>query len=508
MELKYGMPTRVLMGKDCVHYHRAEFFALGKKALIVTGAHSAKANGALDDLLKALTANGQSFVVYDKIRSNPGVGCVYEGAALAKGHKVDFIVAIGGGSPMDAAKVIALLACQDISEADLFVGKYGADVLPVVCIPTTAGTGSEVTQYAILTNDRAETKSGIAGPQLFPRLALLDAKYLKGLSRPNETNTVIDALSHSIEGIVSARANALTDLLALEGIRLVSECLTDLAEGTLSEAQREKLLLASTLGGMVIANTGTTALHAMGYSLTYFKNIDHGRANGLLLAEYLKVVHGSRSDLTQKILGAMKLNSIAGLSFVMEKLLGEIEKITREEMTVFSGKAIASKNIANGIVALTEADILNVFAAVFGGGPTAAKVRDKRHADVGFVTLEEYLPVSHFRLIPPKLRSIPGGLSEIAVELEVSQALAAKLNFPVHWNGKLYGFVHDNDNLKNVFADAMPKEVCHRRIFLNDWGEEVLISFENSENGKEIARFVTVEEVQNLLNECRKVIDY
>ena len=120
-------------------------------------------------------------------------------------------MAIGGGSPMDAAKAIALLACQDIPESALFSGEYGTEVLPMVHIPTTAGTGSEVTQYAVLTNDAAQTKTSLASPMLFPKYALLDAKYMSGLSLSTTINTAMDALSHVIEGMLSIRANAMTD---------------------------------------------------------------------------------------------------------------------------------------------------------------------------------------------------------------------------------------------------------------------------------------------------------
>src|SRR5699024_3535323 len=118
------------------------------------------------------------------------------GAALARQVQADFIIAIGGGSPMDAAKAIALLACQDIPKAQLFTQQQRGKTLPLICIPTTAGTGSEVTQYSVLTNDAQKTKTSLAAPCLFPQAALLDGKYMMRLPRTATIHTALDAFSH------------------------------------------------------------------------------------------------------------------------------------------------------------------------------------------------------------------------------------------------------------------------------------------------------------------------
>lgn len=507
MELKYCMPTRVLQGKDCVRANAAEFAAFGKKALIVTGASSAKANGSLADVVAALDSNGQGHALFDRIPANPGVDCVYEGAAAAKAAACDFVVAIGGGSPMDAAKVIALLAKNDIPRDALFGGKYGSEILPLVCVPTTAGTGSEVTQYAIITNDASETKSGVATPLFFPRLSLLDAKYMESLSRGTMTNTVLDSLSHSIEGIISSRASPITDALAAKAIATIGECLPALADGTLSAEQRERLLLASTLGGVVIANTGTTALHAMGYSLTYFHGIDHGRANGLLLVAYLRFVQKSRPDLIQAILAPLKMNSLSGLKFMIERLLGEREKISADEMAKFADKAIASKNMANCAVVPTADDLVAIFSEVFAPAKASADLASKRHSVIEFIKLEDYIPADHFRTVRPKFRDMPGGPTEIAVEFELSSQFAAHMKQPVTWDGKVYGYVHDNDSLRRVFSGDMAKDLAKRRVFLNDWGEAFLVTFENGARDREQTYFVTTKEIQHLLDNCGAFID-
>lgn len=376
MSLKYYMPTRVFMGSECIIDNREIFKTLGKKALIVTGTHSAKNNGSENDVKEALDLVGINYLVYDKVMSNPTISCVYEGASLAKENGVDFIVAIGGGSPMDAGKAIALLAAQEISEDNLFSGIYEDKILPMAFVPTTAGTGSEVTQYSILTNDKVQTKTSIAADIMFPKIAFLDAKYTQGLPVITTINTVIDALSHAVEGMLSVRATAASDALAKESMEKIISCVPDIKQALqayisgkstkvpiLSMEKREALLYASFIAGMVIAQTGTTVVHAMGYSLTYFKDIDHGRANGLLLGDYIKLVHKKNPELAEKVLTAMNFTEVNQFIAMMDGLLGKKEKISAKEILEYSQKAINTKNIANCVVKPIEEEIREIFQA-------------------------------------------------------------------------------------------------------------------------------------------------
>lgn len=365
MNLQFYMPTKVVMGKDCVRQNTAQLAAFGTKALIVTGAHSAKANGSLDDVIAALRENGREYAVYDKVMANPTIACCYDGAKVAREEKADFIIAIGGGSPMDAAKGIALLACQDIAEENLFSGKYGDKALPMVFIPTTAGTGSEVTPYSVLINHKVKSKTSISSPLLFPKLSLLDAKYTMNMPLHTTINTAIDALSHAVEGMLTIRATSVTDTLAAESIRCISGRFEALKSGRLTYEDREQLLYGSMLAGMVIAHTGTTAVHAMGYSLTYFKNVDHGRANGLLLAEFLRFISCSRPDLTNAVLEPMGYSSIDQFSYSLNELLGQQESLTKEEVEQYTAISVRAKSIPNSKVVPAENDIRNIYLKSF-----------------------------------------------------------------------------------------------------------------------------------------------
>jgi alcohol dehydrogenase class IV len=358
------MPVRVIMSQDCVLNHAALIKDYGQKACIVTGINSAKNNGALQDVTQVLTTLGISYVIFDRVMANPTISCAYEGASFARENEADFIIGIGGGSPMDAAKAIALLAVQDIPEEKLFLNQFGDDVLPVIMIPTTAGTGSEVTSNSILTSDKLQTKKGISAPILFPKLALLDAKYTKNLPMNITINTALDALSHAVEGMLSVRATVTSNLIATESIKMISQCLKHLAVDTeqkLSMDIREKLLYGSMLAGMVIAHTGTTAVHSMGYSLTYFKNIDHGRANALILPGFLRFIAKSIPDTVEKILIAMGIESIDEFETIFLELTGEHESVTMKDVERFTEIASAARNVSNSKAVPTKDDILNLY---------------------------------------------------------------------------------------------------------------------------------------------------
>jgi len=372
MAKSYFMPTTVIMGKDCVLENSNMFNTYGQHALIVTGKSSAKVNGAEADVIEALAHAGISYILFDQVVSNPTTENVFEGARIGHEQSVDFVIAIGGGSPLDAAKAIALIIGSQLTKDNLFSGPY-TDALPLIAIPTTAGTGSEVTQYSIITNDLLETKTGIMTPLIFPKVALLDPKYMMTLSAEITINTTIDALSHAVEGMLSNKASGISDSLATRSIRMIMSCVPTMMESLESEnmnfftlEMREKFLYASTLAGMVIAQTGTTAVHAMGYALTYNKHIDHGRANGLLIGEFLKFTQKGNPKLVERVLEAMDLRRVDVYIDMMRKLFGEREPISEEEIHRFSEKAIQAGNISNCPVIPTVADLEHIFKASFG----------------------------------------------------------------------------------------------------------------------------------------------
>jgi len=364
MEFKYFMPVKTFFGRNCIEKNSREFLALGKKALIVTGKSSSEKNGSLSDVKKALDSVKIPYAIYNKILPNPSVEDVREAALFAGSSGADFVIGIGGGSPLDAAKVIAILAVNDIDDDTLFSGIYSNRPLPIAAIPTTAGTGSEVTPYSILTDNKISNKKSVASETIFPVVSFLDYAYTSTLPAETTVNTAVDALSHAIEGFLTARATDVIKPYAMESIKLIGECIPELKSAKIKDDVREKLLYASMLAGIVIAHSGTTAVHAMGYQLTYHKNIDHGRANGLLLHQYLKFVEPSLEKV-KDIINALGMKSVDELGEALDKILGKKEVLTDTEISEFTKTAITAKNIANTVPQPDEKDLKKIFENSF-----------------------------------------------------------------------------------------------------------------------------------------------
>lgn len=332
----FYMPTKVYDGDNCIIENAQVFSNIGAKALIVTGKHSAKICGALDDVIKALGIAGVDYFVFNKIMSNPTIEIIYEGAEVARKEKVDFIIGIGGGSPMDAAKAIALLCENEGIGAESFLNKeYSDKALPLILIPTTCGTGSEVTPYAVITNDFRQTKTSVSGNSTFAKYAFVCNKYLKAMRRETLINTALDALSHNIEGYVSLRANYISDILAIDAMKLFAECLPFLNSNEITDEIYDKLMKASVLGGIVISHTGTCAVHSLGYSYTYFKNIDHGKANAILLPEFLRLVERIIPEKAKTVFDSIGCRTTDEFKKLLVNLVGCVEPLTEEEIKLF-----------------------------------------------------------------------------------------------------------------------------------------------------------------------------
>jgi alcohol dehydrogenase class IV len=362
------MPTKIIMGAGCVRKHSALLSALGKRALIVTGKYSARKNGSLEDTKTALAEQGLVFSVYDHVAPNPSPATCREIAQAAKTFAADFVIGLGGGSALDAAKAAAALAKNDLLDGELFAGSFANGALPVVAIPTTAGTGSEVTPSAILTNDTEQNKTSVSAESLFPAIAFLDSSYTAKLPRDITINTALDALSHAAEGYAANKSDPWSRAIALSALRIFGRALPALLSGSVTPEIRDALLLASNMAGVVIAHTGTTIVHAMGYSLTYFKNIDHGRANGLILGPYLELISKRNPVLVREILLALDCPSTQAFAQQLDRLLGPKESLSPDEIQAFSEKAIRAKHVGNTPCELNAADVADLYRLAFGSG--------------------------------------------------------------------------------------------------------------------------------------------
>ena len=362
----FYIPTKIIIGRSCIREKAILFSSLGTKALIVTGKQSAKLNGAERDVQAALEELSIPSVVFDQVESNPSTSVCRAAAELAREHSVDLVIGLGGGSAIDAAKVAAVLATNRIDDEALFSNVFSQKPLPIVAVPTTAGTGSEVTQYAMMTNDRVRSKSFVISDDIIPRIAFLDAAYTEHLPLPVTRNTALDALSHAMEGYLSKRATEISSFIALESMRRLGQCLPMLRRGVdLDLGVREQLLVSSMLAGIVIAQTGTTVLHAMGYSLTYFKKIAHGRANGLLMAGYLRFLLPEHQEKVMTVLRTLGVSRVDDLDDLINDLLESKGGLSEGEIAEFAAIAVKARNIPSTLKSPSQADIEAMFRSSF-----------------------------------------------------------------------------------------------------------------------------------------------
>ncbi len=281
MDISSCMPARIICGRECVRKNQELFKTLGKKAVIVTGASSAVKSGALADAAAALTDCGIEFFIYDKITENPYTASCFECAEKARGSGADFVIGIGGGSPMDAAKAVSVyLNNPEFSgPSDIFEKSRGAVRYPVALIGITAGTGSEVTAVSVLTDSRDGRKKSVRGADCFAALSFCDYGYTCSLPTGITVSTALDAFAHATESYFASTSNYLSEVYAREALSLVVPELKKLRDGTAPDDNaREKLYTASLFAGLAINITGTCFPHTMGYTLTEIYHIPHGRA--------------------------------------------------------------------------------------------------------------------------------------------------------------------------------------------------------------------------------------
>lgn len=260
-----------------------------QRVLIVTDPGISKL-GLLADVLPGFAGAELTVEVFDQVVADPPEAILLAAVEQALALKAQLIVGFGGGSSMDVAKLVALLAHPDCAQAlaQIYgVGNARGQRLPLILVPTTAGTGSEVTQISIITTG-ATTKMGVVSPLLLPDLALLDAELTLGLPPAVTAATGIDAMVHAIEAYTSAlKKNPLSDLLAREALRLLAANLDKVVHNGADREARQAMLLGSCLAGQAFANAPVAAVHALAYPLGGHLHIPHGLSNALVLPHVL-----------------------------------------------------------------------------------------------------------------------------------------------------------------------------------------------------------------------------
>lgn len=284
MTFTVNVPTKVLFGAGQLN-DLAKQALPGKKALLlISNGKSTKANGYLQRTEQQLQQAGVEYVIFAEIEPNPLKSTVMRGGAFAREQGCDFIVALGGGSVMDASKAIATMATNDGDLWDYIHGGTGKGLpfpkapLPIVAITTTAGTGSEVDAWGVITNEVTHEKVGFGGPDsLFPVLAIVDPELMVSVPPQYTAYQGFDALFHSLEVYIGKFANLMSDMVAITSIRHIAESLPQAVNNGADLAAREKMAFANTISGYAMDFASTTSEHSLEHAMSaYHQQLPHG----------------------------------------------------------------------------------------------------------------------------------------------------------------------------------------------------------------------------------------
>jgi alcohol dehydrogenase class IV len=308
-EFVFGSSARFLLGRYLKNFEAKKVFLVTDPGIV--------SSGWLDEIIGALESEDYEYEIYSNIKSNPRTEEVMEGARVYESKRCDVIVALGGGSPMDCAKGIGIVTSnkKHINEFE-GVDKVSMPSPPLICIPTTAGSSADVSQFAIISDRLRKVKMAIISKKLVPDVALIDPVTTRTLNRHMTVCTAFDILSHAMEAYVSNASSPITDIHSIEAINLFSSniipCINDLDNIQF----RGNLMLASLHAGLAFSNASLGLVHAMAHSLGGFKDLSHGECNALLLEYVVDFNFSSEPERYLKIaktLGFDDLNDKYGL---------------------------------------------------------------------------------------------------------------------------------------------------------------------------------------------------
>ena len=280
----FMVPPVLLYGSGSADQAGAEVSKLGlKKGLIVTDEVISRL-GLMEGLQKSLSENQIDFAVYDRIAAEPTVDYVLEGLSTYKANACEFVLAFGGGSAIDTAKAVAVMAGNEGAIEDFKgLGKVPRPGVPLVAMPTTAGTGSEVTVFTIITDTKTDVKMLIGSPFIMPRVAIVDPLLTLSCPRGLTAAVGIDALTHAIEAYVSLKAQPMSDMFALSAIRLISGHLRQAWANGNNVAAREQTMLGAMQAGIAFSNASVALVHGMSRPIGAYFHVAHGASNAALL---------------------------------------------------------------------------------------------------------------------------------------------------------------------------------------------------------------------------------
>lgn len=365
-DFSFYMPVNIIGGKNAVFNNRGIFSTLGEKCLIVCGRSSAKKSGALDDVISVLEKENIEYRIFDEITENPLTVDCCRGGRIARDFGAEYIIGIGGGSPLDASKAVCVYATNGhIVNDGIYTEKVTEAPLPLIVIGTTAGTGSEVSGVSVLTRTDGK-KQSVGGKNYYARYTLADPKYTYSVPFRTTVSTALDALAHAVESMFSPRADFLSKQFSLLSAKMIYPLLVKM-QNTMAnpnEADRDILYYASLYAGFALNKGGTGFPHGMGYALTEDYGVPHGLACAVFLPQYIKEAQKADPLLCDELFKAM------GTDFkLLEKLFSDFclfdFKISEENIKGYEKRWEALKNFKNSPTAFNNLDAGNLVRKLF-----------------------------------------------------------------------------------------------------------------------------------------------
>jgi len=388
LDFTFYIPTRIIFGCGKLNELRRTPYLPGKKGLVVIGASGAmKKHGYLDRVLECLRDNAAEAVVYDRIQPNPVSEHVEEGAAIARENSCDFVMGLGGGSTIDSAKSIAVMAVNpgkywDYMSRGSGGGKTPANgALPIVAIPTTAGTGTEADPWTVITKTDTNEKVGWGNDSTFPRLSIVDAELMVSVPPKTTAYTGMDAFFHSAETYLATINQPTSDHLALEAIGLITKYLSVAVKDGRNMEAREKLAWASTEAGICETLSRCISQHSMEHAVSaYYPQVAHGAGLVMLSVSYFshlaerypkrfgELARAMGEDVDEPALENKSMAFVAGLKKLIKSVGLEKEKLSdfgikREDLKTFAENSFYAMGSLYDItpVKLTLDDVIAIY---------------------------------------------------------------------------------------------------------------------------------------------------
>lgn len=352
----YQMPTKVVFGSPLLEALEGEIKQFGSRVLIITGKKFVFKTGLLEKTSHLFRKNGVRVVVFSGVEPDPDFDTISEGVELARKEKIDFIIAIGGGSVLDVAKLVAasynnpevdLVGHTEEGEIQSCMWKGKRKSLDVIAVPTTAGSGSEVSKAAVVTDIKHRMKCSIKSLFFYPTLAIIDPALTLTLSHDMTAFTGMDALTHLMEAYLSLGANPLTDILAIKGMKIVIDNLPIVIQNPADIQARENMMLAGMYGGIVDSNAGLGIDHVLAHIIGARYGIPHGLVCAILLPHTIECNFDVRKDKMKNLSKIFVDDIVTTLKLFIKKLqipssLSEVD-ISKADLQKIANKAYGNK---------------------------------------------------------------------------------------------------------------------------------------------------------------------